>query len=744
MKKKASGSAKPAAKPSPTGTGAKGKTARAKRTAGTTPRPHAPKAIFFNREIAWVAFNRRVLALAENPAIPLLERVRFLTIVSSNLDEFYEIRVAGLMGQIESGVLERTPDGLNPRATLDGVLAATRELVDAQYRCWREQLVPALRREKLVYRGRSDFNRSDLERLGDIFERDILPVLTPLAVDPSHPFPQLANKGLYILVSLGDSGAEHEEGPRLAIVPVPRILPRLLRIDGGKSREAATFTFLSYIVESFIGQLFPGDTVKGAWAFRITRNSDLYIDEDEGGNLLKKIEEEIRNLRKGEPVRLEISDAATDEVVSALLRYMNLDEEHVFRVDGPVNLLRLNAIFDIVDRADLCYRPFTPTLPEVFAQPESIFERIAESDRLLHHPYESFTPVVDFIRQAAHDPQVYAIKQTLYRTGADSPIVEALKEAAINGKQVTVLVELKARFDELNNIGRAKALEEAGVHVVYGLVGLKTHCKCCLVVRREATGLRRYAHLGTGNYNHRTARIYTDLSLFTADPDITAEISDLFNTLTGTARKPKFGNILVAPFNLHAGILGRIRRETANAKAGKPGRIIAKLNTLIDVDAINALYEASRAGVKIDLVVRGVCAIAPGVPGLSENIRVRSILGRFLEHSRIFYFENSGGEPDLLVGSADWMTRNFVRRIECVFPVRTPALRRRILDEILRTHLLDTRDASELGADGAYRPVIPAGGAKAISSQDRFMQLAEKQAARAKPAATKPALRSRN
>lgn len=718
--------------------------APAKPGANPARRAPAPKPSFFNRENAWVHFNRRVLALAENPAIPLLERVRFLTIVSSNLDEFYEIRVAGLLGQIESGVTEKTPDGMTPRTALDGVLRRTRALVADQYRCWTEKLTPALRREKLVCKTRKDFTKADLVRLETIFERDILPVLTPLAVDPSHPFPQLANKGIYVLVSLGDG--DPAEGPRLAIVPVPRILPRIMRMDDSTSRETATFTFLSYIIESFIGQLFPGDIIHGAWSFRITRNSDLYIDEDEGGNLLKKIEEEIRNLRKGDPVRLEISTGAPDEVVAALLRYLSLDEELTFRVDGPVNLLRLNGIFDIVDRPDLCYRPFTPVLPEVFAHPESVFERIAESDRILHHPYESFAPVVDFIRQAAHDPQVYAIKQTLYRTGADSPIVDALREAAIIGKQVTVLVELKARFDELNNIGRAKVLEEAGVHVVYGLVGLKTHCKCTLVVRREATGLRRYAHLGTGNYNHRTARIYTDLSLFTADPAITAEISELFNTLTGTARRPDFETLLVAPFNLHTGILERIRRETTNARAGKPARIIAKLNTLIDVETINALYEASRAGVKTDLVIRGVCALVPGVPGMSENIRVRSILGRFLEHSRIFYFENSDKEPDLLVGSADWMTRNFVRRIECVFPVRNPALRTRIVKEILGTFLADTRDATELAATGEYLPVLPAAGEKPIAAQERFMHLADREAARRaklEPPAAKKTLRVR-
>ena len=450
-------------------------------------------------------------------------------------------------------------------------------------------------------------------------------------------------------------------------------------------------------------------------------------------------------MRKGEPVRLEISSGAPEAVVHALLRNLNLDEEHVFRVDGPVNLLRLNALFDLLVRPDLCYKPFAPAIPGIFAQPEHIFERIAEGDRLLHHPYESFNPVVDFIRQAAHDPNVFAIKQTLYRTGMDSPIVDALREAAVNGKQVTVLVELKARFDELNNISRAKVLEESGVLVVYGLVGLKTHCKCCLVVRREASGLRRYAHLGTGNYNHRTARIYTDLSLFTANPAITEEISDLFNTLTGTARKPHFEHLLVAPFNLHAGIVERIRRETANAVEGKPARIIAKLNTLIDVEAIDALYDASRVGVKVDLIVRGVCALVPGVPGISENIRVP-------QHPRPVTWNTAAsllsrtpaGEPTCCLGSADWMTRNFVRRIECVFPVRDAALRRRVVNDILGTFLADTRDATELGPDGRYVPIRPAEDTKAVSAQDRFMALAEKQAARdaASGAAKKTALRA--
>lgn len=677
-----------------------------------------------NREISWVGFNRRVLSLAEDSKVPLLERLRFLTIVSSNLDEFFEIRVAGLMGQIESGVTERSPDGLTPRATLDTVIADTRELVAAQYRCWNERISPALRREKIVYRSRAEFSRGELDRLEALFNREILPVLTPLAVDTAHPFPQLSNKNLYILVHLGPTEEEQDETPRLAIVPVPRILPRIHRIDTGKSRETGAFTFLSYIIECFAGELFPGETIQGAWAFRITRNSDLYIDEDEGGNLLKKIEEEIRNLRKGEPVRLEINAGVPEVVLAELMRYLDLDKEKVFPVDGPVNLLRLNAIFDLIDRPDLSYPSFTPVVPTIFNRPESIFEHIAERDRLLHHPYESFSPVVDFVRQAARDPEVFAIKQTLYRTGVDSPIIDALREAALNGKQVTVLIELKARFDELNNIGRAKDLEEAGVHVVYGLVGLKTHCKCTLVVRREAHGLRRYVHLGTGNYNHRTARIYTDLSLFTADEAIGAEVSDLFNTLTGTARKPVFETLLVAPFNLHQGILARIRRETTAAREGRPARIIAKLNTLIDVETIGALYEASQAGVPVDLIVRGVCTLIPGRPGISENIRVRSILGRFLEHSRIYYFENSGDAPDILLGSADWMTRNFVRRIECVFPIKSPDLRRRILEDILMPLLADTKGTQELGPDGTYRPVPPDAGKRPVSAQEKFIRQA--------------------
>lgn len=680
---------------------------------------------YFNREIAWIAFNRRVLNLALNPATPLLERLRFLTIVGSNLDEFYEIRVAGLVGQVESGGAERTPDGRTARETLDRVLAATHGLVDAQYACWNKLLAPALRREGIVCREREALTKGELALLDDVFGREILPVLTPLAVDPAHPFPQLTNKALYALVHLRDRADAPADGPRLAIIPIPRILPRLWRVDGNDSRERITFTFLGYIIEHFAERLFPGEHVEGAWTFRITRNSDLYIDEDEGGNLLKKIETGIRDLRRGDPVRLEIPRSAPEPVLSALLRHLPLSGEHVFLADGPVNLLRLSAIFDLIDRPDLRHRPYAPRTPDWAATPETIFERIAEEDRLLHHPYDAFGPVIDFVKHAAQDPAVLAIKQTLYRTGAESPVVEALREAALNGKQVTVVVELKARFDELNNIGRARALEEAGVHVVYGLVGLKTHCKACLVVRREAEGLRRYAHLGTGNYNHRTARVYTDLSLFTADPEITAEVSDLFNTLTGTARLPRFRHLLVAPFNLHSGILARIRRETVNARAGKPARIIVKLNSLIDVEVIRALQDASNAGVSIDLVIRGVCALVPGVPGRSENIRVRSILGRHLEHSRIYYFENAGGEPDILAASADWMTRNFMRRVECAFPIRSRNLRRRVISEILPTLLADTRDAATLDAEGEYTPVKPAPGEKPVSAQERFIQLAE-------------------
>jgi polyphosphate kinase len=550
-----------------------------------------------------------------------------------------------------------------------------------------------------------------------------------MAIDPSHPFPQLTNKALYILLSLDHPNTAHQE-KMMAIVPVPRILPRLVRVGSGP-REVSTYIFLSAIIRHFAAGLFPGYKVNGAWPFRITRNSDLYIDEEEAENLITKIEEQLHRQRRGAAVRLEIREDVDDAVLAQFLQAINLPEEHVFRHEGPLNLLRFFEVIDDLgqDHPGLLYPPFTPFRPAALAN-ENLFAEIAQHDVLLHHPYESFDPVVDFIREAGRDPQVVAIKQTLYRTSGDSPIIEALIEASRSGKQVTALVELKARFDEMKNIQWARQLEEEGVHVVYGLAGLKTHCKCCLVIRREKNTLRRYAHLGTGNYNPKTARVYTDFSLFTSNPKLTEEVADVFNALTGFALSPKFKHLLVAPFNLHTEIQKKILREAANAAAGKPARIVAKINSIVDQETMDNLYRASQAGVSIHLVVRGICGLVPGLKGLSENIRVTSIVGRFLEHSRIYYFENSGGEePELYLGSADWMPRNFYRRIEVVFPVRDPQLRKRMLADVLPAFLRDNTFAKELHANGAYVPVARHGDEKYFCAQDYFLQQAADHAA---------------
>jgi polyphosphate kinase len=662
----------------------------------------------FNRELSWLDFDRRVLELAEDPSVPLLERVRFLSIVSSNLDEFFEIRVAGIMQQEESASHPAT------REFLLQVLRRAHELVAAQQRCWQSQLVPALANAGIAFKARQQLDEADRRGLSERFDQEILPALTPLAIDPSHPFPVLTNKGLYLLALLRNP-ANGET--RRAVVPVPRILPRILALADKRG-----FTLLSHVIQTFLFRLFPGLELQGSWAFRITRNSDLYVDEEESGNLLEAIEEEIRNLRKGATVRLEVEDDIPSPELAWLLASTDLDAENAFLTPGPVNMLRLASLIDLVPRPDLLYPTFVPTVPVECADPAGLFGRIAQQDILLHHPYESFAPVVDFLRQAARDEHVVAIKLTLYRTSGDSPVVEALKEAARNGKQVTALVELRARFDELNNIEWSRQLQEAGAHVVYGLHGLKTHCKACLVVRQEAGVLRRYAHLGTGNYNPKTARIYTDFSLLTADEEITADVGLLFNVLTGNLSSPQFKHLLVAPFDLSRRIIALIEAETAAARAGRPAGIFAKVNSLVDPDVIRALYAASQAGVKVDLIVRGICGLIPGVPGKSEHIRVRSFLGRFLEHSRVFRFVNDGAEPIILMGSADWMPRNFIRRVECVFPLRSPALVRRIEDEVLATYRDRQGDAKALQPDGSSVPCDPSG-RLGECAQDAFLRL---------------------
>ena len=691
----------------------------ASRTLKTTPALSAP--IYFNRELSWLAFNRRVLEQAQTDRHPLIERVRYLAITGSNLDEFFQIRVAGLIQQRDSGVTEPGPDGLNPSQQLQRIRTTVDAFIEDQFRCWRDQLVPALASEGIHFKGAQDLTPRELAWVRAYFREQVYPVLTPLALDQSHPFPQLGNKELNIVVTL-DNPATAKLEHLVAILPVPRILPRLVSIAPG-GRGPQRIIFLSEIIKLCAGELFPGYRLTAAHAFRVTRNSELYIDEEESANLLVKIEAELRNLRRGAAVRLEIEDGVNTSLFATLCHELGLPPDNVFRLKGPINLMRLQSIGDI-DRPDLKFPSFTPVNASPLRDPSRIFEALRAQDILLHHPYDSFQPVVDFVEQAARDPQVFAIKQTFYRTSGDSPLVRALIEASQNGKQVTALVELKARFDEANNIQWAKQLEEAGVHVVYGLVGHKTHCKMCLVVRREGRRMRHYAHLGTGNYNPRTARYYTDLSHFTARADITHDVGQLFNTLTGFGRSPKFRHLLVAPYSLHRRINALIATETRNAAAGHPARIIAKMNSLVDKTTIDALYGASQAGVKIDLIVRGTCSLVPGVPGLSENIRVRSLVGRFLEHARAAYFENARGEPVILAGSADWMPRNFLRRVEVVFPIRDPALRRWVTEEFFTDELRDTSNTRLLHPNGTYLPVPRRGSERTFSVHAHLMAAA--------------------
>ncbi len=690
------------------------------------------KIVYANRELSWLAFNRRVLEQAQNEANPLLERTKFLAIVSSNLDEFFEIRIAGLMQQKDSTSGELSLDGLTPREQLKRAFTDITKLVKEQYACWNDLLVPALAKEKITFKTGDQLNAAERSWMVDYFAKQVHPVLTPLAIDQSHPFPQIANKTLNVIVSL-DNPETPELENLMAVLPVPRSLPRIVQIMPGPNAESRPasepqkFIFLSEIIKLCAGDLFPGYRIKSSHAFRVTRNSDLYIDDEEADNLLKRIEEELRNLRRGAAVRLEIEAGAPEPVFTLLCENLALSPEYVFQLDGPLNLVRMTSLSDFVDRPDLKYPVFTPVeLPSLRAA-ATLFATMQERDILLHHPYESFTPVVDFVEQAARDPSVLAIKQTLYRTSGDSPIIGALIQASRNGKQVTALVELKARFDEANNIKWAKELEEAGVHVVFGLVGHKTHCKCSLIVRQEGDSLRRYVHLGTGNYNPKTARLYTDLSLFTCNPEITAEVAQLFNSLTGFGRSPEFKHLLVAPFNLHSRIQELIANEAANAAAGKPARIIAKMNKLVDKVTMENLYAASQAGVQIDLIVRSTCCLVPGVKGLSENIRIRNIIGRFLEHSRIYYFEN-GGAPLLYCGSADWMTRNFFRRVEALFPINDPEIKRRITEDLLPAELRDNVDARVLQSDGLYVPPVRKEGEAAFSAQKHFMGVAQKRA----------------
>src|SRR5437899_1492140 len=648
---------------------------------------------FINRELSWLEFDRRVLEEAQDPRQPLIERVKFLTIVSSNLDEFFEIRVAGIKQQIESETSEISPDGLSPSEVFDRIQKTVRQLVAAQYTLWNSDFLPELAKNGIYVREIAELPTKRAAWAHRYFLQEVVPMLTPLAVDASHPFPHLLNRSHNLLVR---AKTRRGSEPLHAIVQVPRVVPRLILMPRGKGAdEPWEYIYLASLIKQHIGELFPGLILDGVHAFRVTRNSDLYIDDEEDENLLRTIEQELRRSSRGNAVRLEVEADCPKDFLELLLRFFNLTEADVYKVDGPLSMTHLMPLVTNDAFANFRDRPFLPARDPALPPHVNIFEVMRRRDVLLHHPYESFDPVVELIEEAAQDPQVLAIKITLYRTSGDSPIVQALINAAAAGKQVTALVELRARFDEAANIQWARQLEEAGAHVVYGVVGLKTHCKALLIVRRDADRLRHYVHLGTGNYHPRTARIYTDFSLLTCEPQLTEEVSAVFNTLTGLAGYPGLKKLLVAPFDLHSRLLQLIQRDRANAGGGQPARIIAKLNHLVDQETIEKLYEASCADVTIDLIVRGICCLRPKVPGLSENIRVFSIVGRFLEHSRIYYLENAG-QREVFLSSADWMPRNFYRRVEIAFPIEQADLRDEIIDGVLRKFGHDRVYAREL------------------------------------------------
>jgi polyphosphate kinase len=678
---------------------------------------------FLNRELSWLEFNQRVLDQALDPANPLLERLKFFTIVSSNLDEFFEVRVAGLKQQIESGRVDRSVDGLTPTEIFQAITRRVRKMVTDQYACWHNDLQPALARNGMRILEFTELTSQDREWLKEFYQNQVRPVLTPLAIDPAHPFPQLLNKSLNIILRL-EMVRDGEPLKHLAVVQCPSILPRLIQLPHKGNRH--DYVFLGHLVGHFLADLFPGTKILGYWLLRVTRNSELYVDEEDTPNLLKAVEEELHKRRRGAAVRLEIGHDCPEQIREALLKTLQLAEDDLYLINGPMNPTRLMTLYQGDHSPELRDPPFLPLVAAALRGKQDVFAAIRERDILLHHPYEKFSSVVEFLETAAIDRDVLAIKMTLYRTGADQRIVSALMNAVNNGKQVTAVVELRARFDEANNIEWARKLEENGVHVVYGLFGYKIHAKCALIVRRENLQIRRYVHLGTGNYNPTTGKLYTDLSLLTCRAEFGEDATNLFNLLTGICQFQGMKQLIVAPFDLHAKLLQLIARETANARRGLPGRIIAKCNSLVEPQIIEALYAASQAGVKVDLIVRGICCLRPGVPGLSENIVVRSIVDRFLEHSRIFYFENTG-QREVFVGSADWMPRNFFRRIEVVFPIKDGNLCERLISEILRVTLADNAKARILGADGFYRPTEIPVGETPRRSQEEFIALAAPQ-----------------
>ena len=673
--------------------------------------------LYINRELSQLEFMRRVVAQAEDDSVPLLERLRFLCIASSVLDEFFEIRVAGLKQQVAYGSVQRGPENMLPSEQIRYISVVAGELIDEQYRVLNEMLLPRLDLQGIRLLAPEQWNDKQQLWLDRYFNEELAPIMTPIALDPAHPFPQPVNKSLTFIVTLEGEDAFGRRNGR-AILQAPRALPRVIRLPESCAQSAHDFVLLSSIIEAHVVQLFPGMRATGCYQFRVTRNSDLFVDAEEVDDLLRAVEGELSSRRYGDAVRLEVDDECPPALEVFLSNQLSLDGDEIYRCNGPVNLMRLAAIPDLVDRGDLKFPGFTPYIPSRLRSAPDVFEAIREGDILLHHPFESFAPFIDFLRQAAADPKVLSIRQTLYRTGLSSAVIEALTSAASSGKEVLVVIELRARFDEAANIELANQLQSVGVQVVYGIVGLKTHSKMSMVVRREADGLRRYVHLGTGNYHQRTTRLYTDYGLFSCEPGLTEDVHKLFQQLTSMSRGDRLGKILQAPFTLHQSMISAVDREAELARQGRPARIIAKMNSLVEPQIIKALYLASQAGVQIDLIVRGICCLRPGLPGVSETIRVRSIVGRFLEHTRVFHFGN-GDQPLLYLSSADWMGRNFFNRVETCFPIEDPDVCQRILNEC-QYYLQDNTQAWELQSDGSYQKVATPQGAR-FSAQERLL-----------------------
>jgi polyphosphate kinase len=676
--------------------------------------------LYINRESSWLAFNGRVLEEANDEHNPLLERVKYLAISASNLDEFFEVRVAGLLQRIEEGYIDSGPDALSAQDERDLIARETHAFVREQYECFNKKLLPALAKENIRVLELKDLDPAQEAFIDDYCAKEVDPLLTPVTVDPSHPFPRVLNKALCIALLLRRK--RRATGTYMGVITVPRALPRLVRLP---SKTGIDYIFLADLLTYHAARMYRGYEILSAASFRVTRNSNLYLEEEESRNLLESVRTELHRRRKGDAVRLEIDAGVHTEIARRLKQTFELDDWQVFYTDGPVNLSRLFNFYELTERPDLKFRNFVARELRLPPNTNNIFTELRKRDILLHHPYDSFDAVVDFIETAASDPAVISVKQTIYRTSRDSPIVNALITAAAAEKEVTAILELTARFDEASNIQWARMMEDEGVQVYHGLVGLKTHCKLCLLVRHDDDGVtRRYAHIGTGNYNPTTSRFYTDVSLLTSAPQITSAIQQVFNYLTAYAEAPSYAPLAISPIDLASNALAQIERETQNAKAGRPARIVAKMNALLDKSVIQALYRASQAGVAIELLIRGMCSLRPGVPGVSDNITVRSIVGRFLEHSRIFYFLN-GGDEQIYISSADWMPRNLYERVEVLCPLTDPVLKQRVKDEILAAYLADNTKSRFLDRHGKYHFLPRQRGQKAFASQDFLIALAE-------------------